>query len=128
MFEENTERPIDRRRRPDKVLKVMWGLTLTSWGLILFGLLMTYHASPQQITILDIYRSKEIRNYWQPEYLFYALYLMIPGLFLSIVALALNSRRMKRKSDKFSIAIFLAITISIISMAALIALVLIGSF
>ena len=116
VFESDPPRPIDRRKRkPDKIMTAMKIVNLTGWLFILAGLFMIYFAVPQQTTILDIYRSKIVRDTWQPRFLYYSFYLLIPGVILSVAAYFLNKRRMKRKSDKIFLTVIAGISVSIIA-------------
>ena len=123
VFEEEVPQRIERRQKPDKIIKMMKVFSLTGWALIVAGLFMTYFAPSQSATILDIYRSKEIRDYWQPQYLFYAIYLLIPGFFSSGVSLALNTRRLKRKNDKISLATVAAIIVSLTAIVIIVIMI-----
>ena len=115
-FETELPRPVDRRRRkPDKIMSIMKIFALIGWLSILAGLYVSHFAFPQQTTVLDIYRDNIVRRTWQPDYLFYALYMIAAGFVLSIVAFFLNRRRLRRKSDKLSIVVIAGIIVSTVS-------------
>ena len=105
--------PVDRRQRSDNMTKVMRTMSVFGWLLLFAGLYLLYFAFPLQVTIITVFRGEPVTALWRPEFLYYSMIMIVPGIALSAAAIFLNFRRLRRRSDKLNIANIAALVMSI---------------
>lgn len=93
---------VERRRGPDAVVKAVWWIIGTSWGLIIMAILLTSEAQPRFETFYDRMVKEPVRGYVDRNLMEYVFYLLLANLAVCIVGFVLNMMRHKRKTDKFS--------------------------
>ncbi len=104
---------VDRRKNQDVIIKVIKISVITSW-LVMLGTIVIFDLSkPISGSIIDRYMGREIAEKpWDYGLLEYLFYVMIAGFFISVIGLALNAKRMKRKGDHYRISLIIVGVIS----------------
>ena len=106
----------DRRKGPDIWIKSLSWIGVVGWLLMLVALAVVEKARPQFETFFDRwFLETNLRTTWDLEFARYFFYLMIVGLGISVVDLAINARRRRRKSDSYRISLVLLGLISVVS-------------
>ncbi len=109
----NTRMQQDRRKGPDPWIKALEWLGVFGWLLMFAALFIFDRAKPQSENILVKAAKVEAYNTWNQELINALFYLMIFGLCISIIGIAINSRRYRRKDDRFRITLIILGMISI---------------
>jgi hypothetical protein len=105
----------DRRKGPDLWVKLVNWLGILAWGIMFFIIAITDRAKPPMETFFDRFFKVQVRQTWDFGLLQYALYLMITLCVLCVIGLVINSRRHRRKNDRYSISLFLMMGLGIFS-------------
>jgi hypothetical protein len=112
MFVNQNRRNSNRREGPDLLLKFITWISIIGWALISSVLLIIARAEPESETFFDRLLQVQVRKTWDTELLHYAFILMIFLFIISGVGLYINSKRMRRKGDKYRLSL---ITMAIFS-------------
>jgi hypothetical protein len=100
----------DRRRGPDRLMRIIRYLGVASWAILLTALILVEKARPQVEKYLGKKMDIQLQNSWDLKFIRFLFYLMILGLCLSIVGFAINTMRMHRRTDEYRLSlIFLGI-------------------
>jgi uncharacterized membrane protein len=94
--EKKLEPKIDRRKSTDFWTYLLSSLTLISWLLFLFALVMSYYAAPDKDYGVLRYYDVEIRQFWLTPltgYLYIMLWLSALGSYLALMTDKYRSRR-----------------------------------
>jgi len=97
---------MERRACFDIWAKIMAGLNLLSWGVILLVLIITERAKPQFESFFDRCYKLKIRTSWDPEFVDYLLWLVIAGIIASTLGLILRGWRSRRRDDPSCFGLF----------------------
>ncbi len=103
----------DRRKGPDPLVKALEWLSVFGWLLMFAALFIIDRAKPQSENFLVKATKAEVSNTWNQELTNALFYLMIFGLCISIIGIVINSRRYRRKDDRFRITLIMLGVISI---------------
>ncbi|MBO1224874.1 MAG: hypothetical protein JYX80_10655 [Candidatus Scalindua sediminis] len=103
----------DRRKGPDPLVKALEWLSVFGWLLMFAALFIIDRAKPQSENFLIKATKVEASTTWNQELTSALFYLMIFGLCISIIGIAINSRRYRRKDDRFRITLIMLGVISI---------------
>ncbi len=109
----NTRMKLDRRKGSDLWVKVLEWLGVFGWLLMFAALFIFDRAKPEDKNFLVKATKVGARTTWNQELTNYLFYLMIFGLCISIIGIAINSRRYRRKDDRFRITLIILGVISI---------------
>ena len=109
----NTRMKLDRRKGPDPWVKVLEWLGVIGWFLMFAALFIIDRAKPQSEKFLIKATKAEASTTWNQELTNALFYLMIFGLCISIIGIVINSRRYRRKDDRFRITLIILGVISI---------------
>ncbi len=109
----NTRMKLDRRKRPDFWVKVLEWLGVFGWFLMFAALFIFDRAKPEDKNFLVKATKVGAHTTWNQELTNYLFYLMIFGLCISIIGIVINSRRYRRKDDRFRITLIILGVISI---------------
>lgn len=101
MPEDYTEIRPERRKGPDLWVKLLGWFAIAGWFLMFMVLFIIDRAKPESENMFTKSANIEVRTTWNQELINYLFYLMIFGLFMSIVGLVINSRRHHRAKDRF---------------------------
>ncbi len=108
--EEDKKKSYNRRTGPDLWVKLRRIFAIIIWPVLFITLLLLDFAKPQVETFFDRLYNINIRNSWNTEFTTYIFFLMIVGLFSSILGLVISAKRNRRRSDKYPFSfIFMAI-------------------
>ncbi|MBB6214355.1 formate hydrogenlyase subunit 3/multisubunit Na+/H+ antiporter MnhD subunit [Anaerosolibacter carboniphilus] len=105
----------DRRKGPDLWVRLVNWLGLLAWGIMFFIIAITDRAKPPMETFFDRLFKVKVRQTWDIGLLQYAFYLMIALCVLCVIGLLINSRRHRRKTDKYNISLLLMMGLGIFS-------------
>lgn len=103
----------NRRKSPDKWVQLIRTLTIVSWLLFIFALVVSYHAAPERDFGFLRYHNIEIRTAWLMPltgYLYAALWLSALFSYLSLVV---HKYRSKRQSDSKNFNLMLLMLVSV---------------
>ncbi len=104
---------LDRRKGPDPWVKALEWLGVFGWFLMFAALFIIDRAKPESENFLIKATKVEASTTWDQELTTALFYLMIFGLCISIIGIAINSRRYRRKDDRFRITLIMLGIISI---------------
>ena len=110
---EQVKKP-DRRRGPDLWLKSLGWLTFAGWLVMVLAMMVIEKAKPPIETIATRFFNIHLRRTWDMEVAQYLFYLMYVGLCISTIGLAINVRRLSRKTDSVRINLILLWLISLV--------------
>jgi hypothetical protein len=101
----------DRRQGPDFWrLAIRW-LAVTVWGLMLTALLLVGWAKPKVETFFDRYYQLTLRSTWDMDLARYIFFCMTAGFLLSLLGLAINRLRHRRRDDEYLVSLILSAAI-----------------
>lgn len=120
MPEENF-RPANRRRGPDLIITLINWMSFTGWIIIIATLILLAQAGPQIETFFDRLLEVGANRSWNSELSQLAFYLMILLAIMGVTGLILNSRRMKRKGDRYRISLIIMTAFSFIGIVVYLA-------
>lgn len=104
----------DRRKGPDIWVKLVRWLGFTAWGIMFFIITITDRAKPQSETFFERLFKVQVRQTWDFGLIRYAFYLMITLCILCVIGLIINSRRHRRKTDRYNFSLILMMGLGII--------------
>ncbi len=108
-----TEKKPERRKGPDFLVRILGWLGVFGWFLMFVALFIVDRAKPEAEFILSKAARSTVRNAWDQGLVTYLFYIMILGLFISIVGIIINTRRFHREDDRFRLTMALLGIISI---------------
>ncbi|KMT64871.1 hypothetical protein [Catenovulum maritimum] len=93
----------DKRKGPDWVIKTLWILTVLAWLGFILSLFSYHFARPELVPGYAEYiqTTQEYRTEWLKDWTAILTYQLIFSAIVSLLAIIVNSRRLKRKTDKF---------------------------
>jgi hypothetical protein len=97
----------ERRKGPDLLIKWVKWTAVIGWLFIIMIVFVVVEAKPPFETLFDRKLKIKLRDTWDMDLLRYSLYMMILLLVLCIIAFVNNLLRHKRKTDRFSVSVFL---------------------
>jgi len=112
-----TGKRAERRGGPDIFVKILGWLGVFGWFLMFVALFIIDRAKPEAEFILNKTARATLRNTWDQGLVTYLFYVMILGLFISIIGIVINTRRFHREDDRFRLTMILLGIISIFGIA-----------
>lgn len=103
-----------RRRGPDFLIRFVQWVGGLSWLILLAALAILEKAQPQEESFFSRLQHQELRTWWDLELAKYFFYIMVLLFSLSLFTLLINSRRLKRKSDRLNISVIIIAIASLI--------------
>ncbi len=113
MIELGNSKPPEKRKGPDAWLKSIGWLGFIGWLVMVIAMIFIDKAKPPLETIATRFFNVHLRRTWDMELLRYLFYLMYAGLCISCVGLAINARRLSRKTDKIRLNLVLLCLVSV---------------
>ncbi|MCP3923960.1 MAG: hypothetical protein GY714_15385 [Desulfobacterales bacterium] len=104
----------NKRKGPDIWIKIRRISGVVVWFVMLVALYLLDSAKPENVTFFDRLNNIKRRTTWNTDYNQMIFYVMILGLIISVSGLYINSKRNRRKSDKYPLSLLIMMTISII--------------
>ncbi len=102
------------RKGPDIIIKLIDLSSIILWGILLLSIGFIISAKPQSMTLFDHLFKTTVREYWDFRLLQSALIISLVQFCLSLFSLYLNSKRLKRKTDRIRISIVISTFASLI--------------
>ena len=90
---------MNRRKTTDFWARLLFYLNILA-GILLVVILFIFHrAQPEFETLFDRFYQLKLRTDWDIQYLYYLIYMVIFGIFISITGLLLGIFRGRREND-----------------------------
>ncbi len=90
---------MDRRKKNDFWAILLFYLNIIA-GFLLLGILLIFHrARPEFETFFDRFYKLNLRTTWDIQYLYYLIYVVGFGIFISLCGLFLRKFRGRREND-----------------------------
>ncbi|HFE62839.1 MAG TPA: hypothetical protein ENK14_00290 [Caldithrix sp.] len=104
----------ERRKGPDIWTKSLRWFTVFGWLIMLLALIFVGFAKPQQMTFFG--RFSHVKPGGTVNFLLVQIifYLMILGLFLSVLGSFINLKRLRRRDDEYRVSLILLGLISLL--------------
>lgn len=101
---------IERRKSPDKICKYINYISLFGWALTLASIVIIYAAKPKYFWD----RNRKLANpyTWDLSLTKWYFYTMLMCLIISLIGLFINKKRLRRKSDNYSLNLVVLTIIS----------------
>ncbi|MCK5163070.1 MAG: hypothetical protein KAQ72_05110 [Desulfobacula sp.] len=90
---------MERRKTTDFWATLLFYLNILAWILLITILLVFHRAQPEFETFFDRFYQLKLRTDWDIQYLYYLIYMVIFGIFISLSGLLLGVFRGRRESD-----------------------------
>ncbi|MBO1254720.1 hypothetical protein J3L16_03345 [Alteromonas sp. 5E99-2] len=114
----------DRRKQPrseDLFFKMVVGINLLVWGLMIVALWLYHYGRPELSAGFYKYLGVSVRETWKQEYFDALIVLLQASLGLTLVSIVARARRSRRKNDDFGFNLFLLAVIILVSLVTLLA-------
>jgi heme/copper-type cytochrome/quinol oxidase subunit 2 len=112
--------PIDRRRRPDGVVKFVTLTSALGWIMIALCFALIVYAKPEQTNMFYEMFNIPIREYWDYPLLNIVFILLIFLFAISMIGIIMNAMRQRRRSDRMKKSLIFQAIMSIIGIIILI--------
>ncbi len=109
----------DKRKGPDLILRLISLSSIILWGFIILNFCVILSAKPEFESFFDRLLNLTVRDYWDYRLLLISLVTSLTQFILSVLALFLNTRRLKRKTDRIRASIIISLVLSTILTVAL---------
>ncbi|NLM73558.1 MAG: hypothetical protein GX184_05980 [Clostridiaceae bacterium] len=109
---QNTPVYFERRKGPDLILRLVRISSIILWGFIILNFFVIFSAKPEFESFFDRLLGLTVRENWDYRLLSISLVTSLIQLILSVFALFLNTRRLKRKTDRISPSIIISLVFS----------------
>jgi len=103
----------DRRKGPDLLIKLTEWFAVLGIFMLLAALYVIGLAKPETETFFDRYFDIRLRSYWDLDLARYIFYFMVFALLSSGAGLFINSRRHRRKEDRYDIFLLIVGLVSL---------------
>lgn len=90
---------MDRRKTTDFWARLLFYLNILASILLICSLFFFHRAQPEFETLFDRFYQLKLRTNWDIQYLYYLIYMVIAGIFISLFGLLLGIYRGRRKKD-----------------------------
>lgn len=90
---------MERRKASDFWAKLLFYLNILALGLLIIILLVFHRAQPEFETLFDRFYHLKLRTDWDIQYLYYLVYSVAFGIFISLSGLLLGIFRGRREKD-----------------------------
>ena len=106
------------RHGPDGMVKWMRFLTFLSWLLLFSAFIIISLSRPRYDTMFNRFADTMTYDTWDKTLLEYAFYIFIPLTILSLIGLAINKQRRKRRTDAYRISLVITGFLSLLGIFA----------
>lgn len=114
MHKEANKNYAERRRGPDIFVKLVHWIGIIAWIFATIILVIIEAAKPEFETFFDRMLNLHLRTTWDLDVAQYAFLFMLLLFYVCVIAILINSRRMKRKTDRFNKSIIALAILSLI--------------
>lgn len=111
--------PIDRRRRPDAVIKFVTLTSALGWIMIALCFTLIVYAKPEQTNMFYEMFKIPIREYWNYPLLNIVFILFIFLFAISMIGIIMNAMRQRRRSDRMKKSLIFQAIMSVIGIVIL---------
>lgn len=108
------ERQKDRRRGPDKLIKLIRWFAIAGWLNFIISLILFDEAKPDFETFFDRLFHIQMRYYWDQTYAWLSMIWFLICLGLSICGLWMNKKRHRRRTDEYRLNLIVLGLISLV--------------
>ena len=119
-------KPIDRRHKMDKIIKLVTITSVLGWVMIIITTMIAIYAKPEHTNMFYEMFNVPIRNYWNYHLLSLVFILLIGILLLSIFGITMNAMRLRRKTDRINKSLIFHALMSLLGIILLLAYSVIG--
>lgn len=105
----------EKRVGPDFLVYWIRLSSFIVWLLLGIFFLVADFAKPEQVTLFDRLFDVTRRTVWDQNMLMISFFVAIVLFFFSLLSLIINTRRLKRKSDRISISLIISLIVSTLS-------------
>lgn len=105
----------EKRIGPDFLVYWIRLSSFIVWLLLGIFFLVADFAKPEQVTLFDRLFDVTRRTVWDQNMLMISFFVAIVLFFFSLLSLIINTRRLKRKSDRISISLIISLIVSTLS-------------
>ena len=105
----------EKRTGPDFLVHWIRISSFIVWLIIGIFFIINDFAKPQQTTFFDRLFDISRRTAWDSQLLMASFIVAVVLFFFSLLSLIINTRRLKRKSDRISISLIISLIVSILS-------------
>lgn len=106
---------LDRRIGPDFLVYWIRISSFIVWLLIGLYLVVSDFARPEKITFFDRILDVSRRSEWDENLMMISFIVALVLFFFSLLSLIINTKRLKRKTDRISFSLVLSLIVSILS-------------
>ena len=105
---------IERRNHQDIWLVIFKWLSIISWLLFLFALVVSFYAAPEKSYGLLRYHGIEVRKFWQVPLTGYLYIILWVSALFSYASIIINHFRSRRATDnkQYNLTLLLIITVT----------------
>lgn len=118
--------PVDRRRRPDGIIKFVNIASAIGWIMIIISCSVIIYAKPEDTNMFYQMFHIPVRNYWNYSLLSVVFYLLIFLFVLSVFGIIANATRQRRKTDRMKKSLIFQAIMSALGMIVLLVNSIIG--
>ncbi len=104
----------EKRKGPDLIFRLIDILSIVLWAFLIINISVILYAKPQWETFFDRLFKTGVREHWDYGLLCAALFLSLVQFIISLLSLYLNSKRLKRKTDRVRNSIVISIFSSLL--------------
>lgn len=97
----------ERRHGRDLLFSLIRWLSVLGWSLMMASLFLLAYAKPGVETFFDRWYNVTLRRAWDTDLARAIFYCMLLGLVLSLIGLAINVLRHRRRNDEYRISLIL---------------------
>lgn len=105
----------DRRNGPDFLVYWIRISSFIVWLLIGLYMVIADFARPEEVTFFDRILDVSRRSAWDENLMMIAFIVALILFFFSLLSLIINTKRLKRKTDRISISLIVSLIVSILS-------------
>ncbi|MCK5708249.1 MAG: hypothetical protein KAI43_11400 [Candidatus Aureabacteria bacterium] len=111
----NDKNKKERRHGPDKWIFITKYIGIICWFLFILTVFLADKSKPRMETFFDRLLNVDLRKNWDLVLLDVSFYVTLTMFYLAGLGLIINTRRHKRKSDKYNRTLIFLILASLIS-------------
>lgn len=114
-LDHNQRSYFEKRVGPDFLVYWIRISSFVVWLLLGIFFLVADFAKPEEVTLFDRLFDVSRRTVWDQNMMMISFFVAIVLFFFSLLSLIINTRRLKRKSDKISISLIISLIVSTLS-------------
>lgn len=116
-LEDEEKKIVERRKGPDILVKFVRASAVTAWIVFAASLVFVDMAMPQTESFWSKWFKTNVRTYWDTDWLKYFFYSSVFLSLLCFASLIVNSRRRRRRGDRYSFSLIFVGIMSVIGIA-----------